>query len=233
MQLNLLNERIARFKQHLGGKTGSDLLHLYDSQAAFAASWDVEADDLATCYDQSLQNTTTRRLWKREAYEPKAMMLAFIRMESDYIRFIFRDLFNESIDSAIRATRFVFYCDELLEQYKKAHPRSIDNNHYHSDYHMICLYLAFRYPDQYTLYHQPAFAAFLRQLNARNVSDGHDMERFFKVMRTVQKLLLRDEALVRQHLQRFVGSDTDQTHNLLLAYEFYRFCTKDQVLPPF
>lgn len=233
MQLNLLNEQLELFKKHLQSRAAKDLLHLYETQKHFAGHWDLEAQDLAACYTDSLINQQTKRIWRREAYEPKLMMHEFIQLEPDYIRFIFRDLYNESIDAEIRVSRFVFYCNELLEQYKKAKPRSIENNHYHDDYQMICLYLAFRYPDQYTLYHKEAFQAFLRKLNSRNVLDGHDMGRFFKVMRTVQKLIQKDEALVNLHLQRFPEPTENLKTHLLLAYEFYRFSTVREVVPPF
>ncbi|MEN0006377.1 MAG: hypothetical protein AAF798_19650 [Bacteroidota bacterium] len=233
MQLSILKEWIERFKKYLAKPQSRALLHLYESQQLFAQHWDTEAADFATMYDQSLQNNTTKRLWKREAYEPKRLLLAFTTLDADYLRFIFRDLFNEAIEPATRASRFIFHCDELLQQYKTTNPRSIDNNHYHDDYQMVCLYLAFRYPKQYTLYHQEAFQAFLRLLNSRNILESHDMERFFKIMRTVQKLLLKEEELIQCHLARFPQANADLREHLLLAYEFYRFCTASQVKPPF
>src|SRR5690606_6359721 len=104
-------------------------------------------------YDQSLQNSQSRRLWVGENFFPKEMMLKFTGLQKEYVRLAFRDLFNESKDISGRMDRFIFYCDELLGEYKSVNPKSIENRHFHDEnYHMISLYLAFEFTENYTFY---------------------------------------------------------------------------------
>ena len=81
------------------------------------------------------------------------MILKFIQTSEDYVRYSFKDLFNENKDIEGRVDRFVFYCDQLLKEYKDSKPQSIENAHYHDDnYEMISIYLAFHFPNIYTPY---------------------------------------------------------------------------------
>ncbi|NET34145.1 MAG: hypothetical protein F6K19_19330, partial [Cyanothece sp. SIO1E1] len=158
MQLKLIQADMAAYKEFLGTSKAEKFLHIWESQLIFQEQWDLAAPEIPQMYDRSLQNSQTKRLWKREAYEPKRMMLAFMDMQADFVGYMFKDLFNEEKSIGGRVDRFVFHCDELLQEYKQQFPRSIDNNHYHGDrYQMLSLYLAFRFPDLYTYYDGPAF----------------------------------------------------------------------------
>ena len=149
MQLKTLQRLLQEFKHYLSSPKAEDHLHIWTAQRHFQDHWDLDAPDLAAMYDESLYNRQTKRLWKRESYEPKQVMLKLIRLEPDFARQMFSDLFQEDYSVDGRVGRFVFYCDELLKGYKDAKPHSIENNHYHGDYWMPFLYLAFRYPDRY------------------------------------------------------------------------------------
>ena len=227
MQLKLLNRQIEAYREYLRGPQAEERLYVWESQRIFQEHWDLEAADLARMYDASLENSRTRRLWRREHYEPKAMMLHFLKQSPEFVRSMFRDLFNQEKSIDGRAQRFVFYCDELLQEYKKAHPRSIENNHYHDDdYHMVFLYLAFRYPARYALYDFDAFVGTLRSLGVTQLPRANDLPRFVKVTATLDKLLRKDEVLLDRHRQR-LGRDerSYQGESRLLVYDFYQFCT--------
>jgi len=227
MQLKLLNQQIEAYKQYLRSPQAEERLYIWESQRVFQEHWDLEAPDLIPMYDASLENSRTRRLWRRENYEPKEMMLKLLRQAPEFVRSMFRDLFNEEKSIDGRAQRFVYYCDELLQEYKKAHPRSIENNHYHDDdYHMVFLYLAFRYPERYALYDFEAFVGTLRRLGVAQLPRTNDLPRFVKVTATLDKLLCKDEGLLELHRQRLARDGRYyQGESRLLVYDFYRFCT--------
>ena len=150
MQVKKIQEAFAAYRAFLQSPAAEDRLYLWEIQQHFQKHWDVEAEDLAAMYDQSLQSQHTRRHWRRENYDPKQMMLNFMQLDDNYLRQIFKDLFNERNDISGRVDRFLFHCDQLLQEYKRRNPRKIDNNHDHADgYQMISLYLSLRYPDQY------------------------------------------------------------------------------------
>lgn len=223
MQLKTLQLLLQQYKEFLRTPAAEDNLYIWVAQRHFQDHWDLDAPDLAAMYDQSLYSPHTKRLWKRESYEPKQVMLELIRLEPDFARRMFTELFREEQSVEGRLGRFVFYCDELLRGYKDANPRSIENNHYHDDYWMAFLYLAFRYPDRYTLYDFDCFRNVLEQLKAPNLPRTHDPERFVKVSRIIHQFMAKDEELTALDEQRLQHAKGYVPGSWLAVYDFYRF----------
>ncbi|MEL6721561.1 MAG: hypothetical protein AAFO82_03855 [Bacteroidota bacterium] len=194
MQLKKIQEHIATYKKYLA-QTSNTNLHKWESQQIWQDNWDIDARDFAEMYDQSLENTTTRRIWNRENYAPKKMMLAFAKMQPHFVYSMFQELFNEDKDIGNRVDRFVFYCDELLKEYKANHPHSIENQHYH-DYEIISHYLAFQYPDRYAPYRFDLFQNALEKIGSRDIPRTHDFPRHTKVTKTLYQFLSKDEELM-------------------------------------
>ena len=227
MQLKRIQHYLGEYERFLQTPAAEDRLYYWESQRIFQENWDLRTDNLAAVYDASLQNSQTRRLWKRENYEPKRMMLAFFEMEPDYLHYLFADLFNEDKEVSGRAQRFVFYCDELLRMYKEKHPASIENNHYHDDnYGMVSLYLAFRFPDRYVPYQFDTFRALLRQLGSPDLPAVNDLDRYFKVMRTLFKMMQQKETLPALHRRRLRPERDYMGESLLPVFDFAVFCTQ-------
>lgn len=221
MQLKKVRQYIERYPDFLRSRASNENLYKWESLAIFQKQWNLAATDFVEMYDKSLQNSTTRRLWKRDNYDPKGMMLKFIKMESEYVRHAFTDLFNENKDIEGRVDRFVFYCDQFLEQYKEQNPLKIDNNHYHGDnYNMISIYLGFRYPEKYALYQPQIFEKTLQNLGSLDVPKINDIGRFFKVSRTLQKMLNENERVVEMNKKRIVDHRLYKGETLLLAHDF-------------
>ncbi len=222
MQLHKIKEAFARYEAWLGTPKAEERLFLWESQRLFQENWDLDAEDLAGMYDRSLQNSTTRRYWFRENYEPKKVMLALMGVDREFVRSMFKDLFLESKGLTGRADRFVFHCDQLLSEFKRQNPRSVENNHYHNDnYQIISLYLAFRYPDQYTFYDHEAFKRLMVAVGSRDIPVTPDIERFSKVMRTLYGLMKKEERLMELHRKRLVSGQDYEGESLLVVYDFY------------
>lgn len=216
---------MAAYKVFLGTAKAEKYLPIWESQQVFQAHWDLQAPVVGDMYEASLQNSQTKRLWKREAYEPKRMMKAFMDMQPDFVSYMFKDLFNEDKSIGGRIDRFVFHCDELLQEYKQQHARSIDNNHYHGDrYQMVSLYLAFRYPEVYTYYDGKVFWKVLGNWGTANLPAADDFERFCKIARTIYTLLAKDEELIAKSQARLVEGKHYREKSLLIVYDFYQFC---------
>ena len=224
MQLKKLEAALVKFREFLPTKAAQERLYVWESQLLFQQNWDQDAADFSAMFDRSLDNSQTRRLWKRERFEPKRMMLLFLGEEPDFVRSMFIDLFNPDKSVENRVDRFVFYCDELLSRYKRNYPLSIENNHYHQDYEMIALYLAFRYPEEYACYDAEAFRTTLALLSAPNVPVGHDLPRHFKVCKTIFTFMLKDEELMERHRARLEEGKHYMGNSYLLSYDFMCFC---------
>ena len=140
MNLQKLNEAIAQYKSFLKSNRRHDPYWKWETLRTFQENWDIDTKDFSGMFDRCLQNSQTRRMWTRENYVPKDMMLKFIETSEDYVRFAFMDLFNEDKDIEGRVDRFVFYCGELLKEYKAKKPLTVENSHFHDDnYVMISL----------------------------------------------------------------------------------------------
>lgn len=227
MNLQAIKDAIVRFKEYLKSRAAEQYLFVWESQQHFQAHWDIGAPDFKAMYHRALDNSETRRLWVGQNYEPKQMMLRFIELQPEFVREMFRDLFNEDKDPEGRIDRFLFHCDELLREFKEARANSIINNHYHhDDYHMLSLYLAFRYPDQYALHHFPSFQRSLQLFKAKTPPLTNDLERFFKVTRTLYQLLTKDPEVWSLHQARLDPAKHYQEASMLLSWEFMLFVGK-------
>lgn len=223
MQLQKLQSAIQVYKRQLQKQRFYDQQFKWELLKNFQDNWDIEAPDLAEMYDRSLQSKHTRRWWKGENFHPKEMMLRFLRASPDFGRRMFRDLFNEEKDIEGRVSRFQFACDVMLEEYKKDHPLTIDNNHFHSDNHMISLYLGLHSPAQHTVIFYPTFHQFLLKIGMRNAPGPFDVERFCKICKTLHTFLQKDQELQELHLSKLqVGTDF-MGPNIWMAQDLYEF----------
>jgi hypothetical protein len=230
MQLNKIQQLIDEYKVYLAKNYPYRELNLYkwESLNYWQNHWDTEALNFREMYNESLQNSTNRRIWSREHYAPKQMMLIFIDLQPEFVRSMFRELFNESKEVAHRIDRFLFYCDHLMALYKEQKKKPVENIHFHTDYEIISYYLAFQYPSQYTPYSFAQFHKTMALIGSKEVPQSHDVPRFFKVARTLYGFLKKDESLLALHQNRLeLESNHYQKETLLLADDFMSFiCNK-------
>ncbi|MCW5923171.1 MAG: hypothetical protein KIS77_12540 [Saprospiraceae bacterium] len=220
MLLAKIQTYLASYKNWLSGVRHHPHTYRWESVQHFQTHWNLGAADPVVMFDRSFQNSETRRLWQSEHWHPKEMMLEFWRSSPQTLRLMFEDLFNENREVEGRIGRFLFGCDELLRDYRRDHPLSPENNHYHDDYRMIALYLAFRYPENYAPYDFPVFQKALARLGARDVPQQNDLPRYFKVLRTLGNFVEKDPAVqpaLKKHLH---PARHYQGKTLLLAEDF-------------
>ncbi len=224
MQLKRIQHYFQEYRKFLTSPAAQERVYAWESQRIFQDNWNAGDRDFGEMYDRSLDNSQTRRLWKRENYEPKSRMLQFIALEPDMVRRAFEDLFNEENLVENRADRFVFYCDELLKDYKGKYPRSVENRHYHDDhYQMISIYLAFRFPEKYTIYDHEAFKMLLQKIGSADIPQAADFARFVKVTRTLYNFLQKEPDLLQLHQNRLHPTRHYTGESLLVLWDFYLF----------
>ena len=223
MNLQKLQGAIEFFKDFLKSNRRFDHIYMYESQKTWRNEWNIENVDLKSTYDQCLQNSETRSMWVGENYRPKDMMLRFMSIQKELIRDMFRDLFDETKDVVGRADRFIFHSDILLEEFKNINRSSIENRHFHDDnYQIISMYLAFEFPEAYAYYQFRDFREFLVRIGSLDIPEINDLNRFFKVMRTVYKFMEKDEELIALHKERLNSEKHFTGKSLLLSTEMCR-----------
>lgn len=200
-----------------------DAAHLlpWECQKNFQDNWDIEELDFAAMYDRSIHSNVSVRLWKRDGYFPKEVMMDFIALDKEFTRSMFRDLFNEAKDAEGRVRRFVYHCDIFLEELKKKH--KLASAHFHDDLYMPTLYLGLKYPEDYTTYSYGLFRGFMEKLGAKNLPIVDDVERYFKVMKVIQKLMLENEGLEEKLDNWKKDAIYYQEASLFLAQDFEHY----------
>ena len=223
MLLNKIQSAITAYKNHLKTIKHHPNAYKWESVQHFQNHWNTDTTNPAEMFDLCFQNSETRRLWQADNWQPKRMMLEFWKFDPLTVRLMFDDLFNETKEVDGRIGRFLFGCDSVLRDYKKARPTSVDNNHYHDDYQMIALYLAFRYPESYAPYDFPVFQNAMAAFGARDIPQQNDLPRYFKVLRTLMTFLEKDPEVGKLMATHLHVKRHFQGKTLLLAEDFCRF----------
>lgn len=228
MNVTKLKSYITDYRRFLEATRNFPNPEHWDAMQNFQNNWDIENPDLGTMYDASLQSQMTQRIWKRENWRPKAVMLQLIQLEPDFARRMFKNLLDESQDIENRISMFKFGCDEMLVEFKKRHSTTIENNHYHDDNEMIFKYLTFVHPEQYTFFEYEPFIKTLEQLGITDLPSPYDLSRFLKLTKILYTFIKKDEQLIEIHRQKRVAQQLFTGNSKLIVHDFYTFCGKQK-----
>ncbi|MBL7825573.1 MAG: hypothetical protein JNJ57_03010 [Saprospiraceae bacterium] len=223
MLLNKIQAAIAAYKTWLITVRHHPELYKWESVQHFQNHWNLDVANPADMFESCFFNTENRRLWQTENWEPKRMMSLLWKFDPMTVRLMFDDLFNETKSIDGRIGRFLFGCDTVLRDYKKSKATSVDNNHYHEDYRMISLYLAFRYPESYAPYDFEAFQKTMTVFGARDIPLQHDLPRYFKALNTWMTFLEKDPEISKALARQLQPSKHFTGKTMLLAEDFCRF----------
>lgn len=218
MNLKLLQELIAEYKQSILTSEDDQWSHPFQVMKTWQYHWDMDNLDFKQLYDDSLSGDSP--LWEGDDYHPKQMMLHYIEMNPDLARSAFKDLFLQKRDIVGRVYRFIYALNELKNNYQAEHTKY--DSHYHDDRRMVMLYLTMKFPEIYTLYEQDGFQKLLKKVKAADVKDVHDIDRYTKVTKTVNIFIQKDEELMEYVNEKTVGDEYYSEPNLLLVHGLYQ-----------
>ncbi len=222
MQLKRLQEFAGEYKKSLI-HAPPDGLFKWESQRIWQENFTLDTRDFVEMFDRALENSTTRRLWHREQFFPKKMMLEFWRRDPMTLKAAFDDLFDETKLVENRLSRFVFALDILLADLRAGAPNTRLSEHFHTDFQLPSLYLAFQFPADHAPYDFTVFQQVLIKLNSLDIPLVSDPARWFKIARTVHNLLVKDNELVNS-VNRWIKPNVHySSNNLLLVDDFCRF----------
>jgi hypothetical protein len=195
----------------------------WESVQAFQKNWNPAASDPVAMFDASLYNTENRSLWQQDQWQPKRIMAMYWQQDPQTLRWMFDDLYNENKEVDGRIGRFLFGCDELLRDHKKLQPTSVENNHYHSDYRMISVYLAFQFPEIYAPYDFQVFQTVAEVLGARDIPQENDLPRYFKVLRTLKTFLDKQPEAEKYLSALLLAPKYHHAAGMMIAADLCRF----------
>ncbi len=198
MKVDLIKNHIASLTNKLAKNAPFKQHFASDALEYFSLHWDIEALDFYNMFDKAIESKISRRLWNKEDWFPKKVMLEFIETDKEFVRSMFRDLFNEQKDLNMRCSRFLLHCDELLAVKQRKDKAIIE--HYHSNYQMIFLYLHLHNPEKYCLYDYDLFIRFLKSVSSRQIPVIHDPEQFVKMCNVFMRFLSKDDPFMKESI---------------------------------
>jgi len=81
MKVQLIQQNLQEYKSYLKSLHSFDQSYLWQVMDGFIENWDIEELDFRQMFDRSFQSEDSLRLWKRENYFPKEMMLKLIDID--------------------------------------------------------------------------------------------------------------------------------------------------------
>ncbi len=224
MVLSILNSKINSFKEHIQNKNEYKSLFKWDALKQFQDNWNINAEDFKKMYENSFSKNVATRLWEGENFYPKESMLFMLDYDQEKVRGMFKNLLNEEKDLEARIEFFIFDCNTLRNEIQSSNPEF--SNHFHGDYAMVSIYLSFKYPQKYSIYKYTDFKQFMEAVKSKSIPNEKDIHRFFKVMKTINVLMSKDQELLDIHKKIRETNDSYTEESMLLAQDFYHCSIK-------
>ena len=152
---------LQRYKQDFAENFNGENDEKYKWEAVkwFQDHWDIDAEDFGSMFKLATDKTANL-LASGYAY-PRGMIQEFAGADTEATREMFRKLFDESEDLAVRIETFKSDADEIRAKY------SDGNWHKHfQNTNAISTYLWLRYPDKYYIYKYDLYKAAATELGA-------------------------------------------------------------------
>lgn len=118
----------------------------------FQDNWDIEAPDFYGMFSRATEKADN--LLSAMNYFPRGMIQEFARADAEFVRSMFINLFDESLDLGGRVSKFISNAEAMKIKYGE------DKwwNHYQKA-NAISTYLWLRYPDKYYIYKYTVYKA--------------------------------------------------------------------------
>lgn len=221
---NRFQELLEEYKSELKGVRWDDEKFKWQAIKGFQERWDIESTDFCTMLKNSLDKTFN--LLASSHYFPRKMIEEFAQKESETVRQMFMDLFDESKDLYGRMVSF------------KAQSKQLVNKHWDpgkSDFqtdNTLTTYLWLRYPDKYYIYKFEEAKSLANELKTNYVFKAGDyknnVENFIKLYDELSQELCKDLEL-KQIVQSKLEDDCyDDPKCKTLAIDFGYFVNQRQ-----
>lgn len=136
-----------------------DEKYKWEAVKHFQDHWNIDAENFGDMFKQATDKTFNL-LASGYAY-PRGMITNFAKADAEATRTMFRNLFDESQDLAVRVDAFQAAAENMRAKYDDGTWR----NHYQNT-NAISTYLWLRYPDKYYIYKYELYRAAATELSA-------------------------------------------------------------------
>lgn len=166
-----LKEAIKRYKDNIDEYWNNEK-YKWEAVKCFQDNWDIDADDFSEMLEKSLAKA--KNLFSGGYYYPQKMIIEFAKFNSEQVRKMLANLFDESLSFENRYKSFRENTNGLLEEFKKSVGDEGKLKNHYQDMRAICVYLSFRYPEKYYLYKTSMYKGFKKLVNFQEKSYSSD-----------------------------------------------------------
>ena len=213
----ILQDALADYKRDFPLFVWKDEQFKWQAIKWFRKHWNIEADDFAKMLEESLDKTFN--LLHSGNYFAKNMIVGFAYAEPEYVRKMFRELFDESRSLEERVSVFRSKAAYALSNFT---PEA--KNHF-QDEKAVSIYLWLKYPEKYYIYKYSEVKAMIECLESNySITAGKwNVETAYKLYEEMLEVVKEDKELV----DLFKSSLTDDCypdpslHTLTFDVGFY------------
>ena len=158
---NIFSQFIEKYIDILEENGDPNEAYKYLAINTFQKNWDLEAKDFYQMFRTSFNKVSNLLFQNSRGFIEKS-----IQIFPEETRSMFRNLYNESLEVSQRIKNFQAESEKLLPKVRQALNRT--NIEHQQDERTISVYLAFRFPDKYTLYKADYYNNFCKKLNIKS-----------------------------------------------------------------
>jgi hypothetical protein len=185
--------------------------------------FDLDEMRLAPVIENALKNKVSGRYWGGERDSIKSGLIMLAKHNPDLFWESLKDLLNEERMIIMRANRFIHHCDVIFKDLK-----SIDQkiNTHHQSYYSASLLLSLEHPENYCLFDFKVFEKFCKHIGVHDIPVDTDLERYYKITRTVYKIVSKDEEFMTTYYS-LLPADVYFGPSLSIIYDLMLFANNE------
>lgn len=202
--------------------------YLWKAVQTFHNHWDPDASD----YAQMLKRATADAdyLMNAPRYYPRDMIVGLAQSDPAYVATMFRSLFDENTDLAIRSEKFANDAEQIRTKYNG---KFFGKNY--QTMNAVSTYLWLMYPNKYYFYKHSVAQEVSSETgisyNAGRIPEAQKMIKQFALMDVISSILRKDgrsRMLLDPRLDQSLYND-DQLHCMAMDFAFFiRPCYKNR-----
>lgn len=173
-------------------------VYKWEAIKCFQDNWNITTDNFSKMLSDSLAETNNL-LDTRFTY-PAAMIKNYAEHDSESVRQMFVDLYDETKDLAIRIDSFISSSNVIQKKYSQ-----LGKNHYQTA-NVVSVYLWLKNPDKYYIY-KPQLDKDVLEILSSDIElrggNGYKVKQFYSFMNAVKSELIKNKSVtnyIENHL---------------------------------
>jgi len=167
------------YKEWLRGTLNRDELYKWEAVKHFQDEWDIEAEDFHRMLKAALSKSGNLLYMNSRGF-----ILLAARHKPEEVRSLFRDLFDESKDLAVRMKAFSEGAEALREEVSALSAKKLASQ---QDGRTKAFYLSMRYPERHYLFKNSYYLPFCEALGVPSEKPGRKYLHFLRLAEDFKK----------------------------------------------